>query len=281
MIQVGKYNTLKVIKEVSFGMYLGNDGEEILLPKRYVTPGLKVDDTIRVFVYHDNEQRLIATTDHPVGEVGDIVFMEVADVTPAGAFLKWGIMKDVFIPLSQTTTKMIKGEWHFVLLYIDEKTGRVTATEKIDKFLTNNDLTVAEGDAVDLVTFQKTDIGYKVIINSKHLGVLHFNEVFRELDKGERVKGFVKHIRPDNKIDVSMGVKGYEKVVDEETRLLNLLKENDGYLPYNDKSAPEAIYAFFGVSKKTFKMTVGALYKKRKIAITQTGIKLKEEANNQ
>ena len=171
-------------------------------------------------------------------------------------------------------SRMRPGGKYFVYLFIDEKTGRVTASEKIDRILSNNDLTVAIGDQVDMIVFQKTDIGYKTIINSKHLGVLHFNEVFRELEIGESIKGFVKFIRPDNKIDVALGTKGYEKVGGEEGRILELLQQNDGYLPYNDKSEPEAIYAYFGISKKTFKMTVGALYKKKLIELTQTGIKL-------
>lgn len=277
MVAVGKYNTLKVIKEVDFGMYLDGGKDEILLPKRYVPEGLKVDDDINVFVYHDNEGRLIATTATPVAVVDEIAMMEVADANPQGAFLKWGVMKDVFAPISQQEQRMKPGDKRLVRLYIDERTGRVTATEKIDKHISNYELTVKELDPVDLVVFQKTDIGYKVIINSMHMGLLHFNEIFKELEIGDKLKGFVKHIRPDNKIDVSPGVKGYTKVEGEEERILNLLKRNNGYLPYNDKSGPEDIYAFFGMSKKTFKMTLGALYKKRLITFTQTGTKLEEE----
>jgi predicted RNA-binding protein (virulence factor B family) len=276
MVKVGQYNTLEVVKEVDFGMYLDGGEDEILLPKRYIPNGLKVGDELTVFIYHDNEGRLIATTLHPVAVVGEIALMEVADVNPAGAFLKWGLMKDVFIPISQQEKRMQPGEKRLVRLFIDEKTGRVTATEKIDKYLSNYELTVAEREPVDLVVFQKTDIGYKVIINSKHLGVLHFNEVFKELEIGEKLKGFVKHIRPDNKIDVSPGAIGYTRVPDEENRVLELLRKNSGYLPYNDKSDPDAIHAYFGMSKKTFKMTLGALYKKRKIIFTQTGTKLEE-----
>lgn len=277
MIQVGKYNTLKVIKEVDFGIYLdGDNGEEILLPKRYVPDGLKVDDEITVFIYHDNDGRLIATNLTPVAIVGEIAMMEVADVNGAGAFLKWGLMKDVFCPISLQDKRMRSGDKRLVMLFIDEKTGRVTATEKIDKYLSNYELTVTDGEAVDLVVYQKTDIGYKVIINSKHMGVLHFNEVFKDLQIGEKLKGFVKHIRPDNKIDVSPGTKGYARIPSEEQKILNLLNENNGYLPYNDKSEPEAIYAFFGMSKKTFKMTLGAMYKKRLISFTQTGTKLEQ-----
>jgi len=276
MVNVGQYNTLKVVKEVDFGMYLDGGDIEILLPKRYVPEGLKPEDEIKVFIYHDNEGKLIATTANPYAVVGEIAMMEVSDVNASGAFLKWGIMKDVFVPISQQEKRMRPGDKRLVRLFIDERTGRVTATEKIDKYLSNYELTVKEHDAVDLVVFQRTDIGYKVIINSRHLGVLHYNEVFRELEIGEKVKGFVKHIRPDNKIDVSLGTKGYTRVPEEEEKILTLLRSNSGYLPYNDKSDPKDIYTFFGMSKKTFKMTLGALYKKRLVTFTQTGTKLED-----
>ena len=277
MVKVGEYNTLKVIKAVDFGMYLDGGSDEILLPKRYVPKNLKVDDEISVFVYHDNDGRLIATTDKPIATVGEIAMMEVADVNSAGAFVKWGIMKDVFVPISLQERKMRAGDKRLIRLFIDEQTGRVTGTEKIDKYLSNYELTVAEHEPVDLVVYQKTDIGYKVIVNSKHMGVLHFNEVFRELEVGEKLKGFVKHIRPDNKIDVSPGVKGYTKVQGEEEHILSYLRNNSGYMPFNDKSSPEDIHATFGMSKKTFKMTLGALYKKRLVSFTQTGTKLEDE----
>jgi predicted RNA-binding protein (virulence factor B family) len=276
MVNVGQYNTLKVVKQVDFGFYLDGGEEEILLPKRFVPAGLQPDDELTVFIYHDNDGRLIATTQQPIAVVGEIAMMEVADVNAAGAFLKWGIMKDVFIPIALQENRMKQGDKRLVMLFIDEKTGRVTATEKIDKYLSNYELTVQDNDAVDLVVFQKTDIGYKVIVNSKHMGVIHTNEVFRELQVGEKMKGFVKHVRPDKKLDISPGVKGYTRVPAEEEKILSLLKNNNGYLPYNDKSGPEDIYAFFGMSKKTFKMTLGALYKKRLVSFTQTGTKLEE-----
>ena len=279
MVKVGQYNTLNVVKEVDFGMYLDGDGEEILLPKRYVPEGLRPGDEITVFIYHDNDGRLIATTAKPYAAVGEIAMMEVADVNSAGAFLKWGIMKDVFVPISHQEKRMKQGDKRLVQLFIDQKTGRVTATEKIDKHLSNYELTIKDHEPVTLLVYQKTDIGYKVIINDKHLGVLHYNEVFRDLEIGEKVKGFVKHIRPDNKIDVSLGSKGYTKKPDEETKILSLLRDNSGYLPYNDKSDPKDIYSFFGMSKKVFKMTLGALYKKRMITFTQTGTKLEEETS--
>jgi predicted RNA-binding protein (virulence factor B family) len=274
MLQAGTYYILEVVKKVDFGVYLDGDGEEVLLPKRYVPEGIEPGDTIDVFVYHDSENRLIATTDKPLAVVGDFAMMEVVNITEHGAFLKWGIMKDVFIPISQTRSRMYVGDFYLVYLYIDEKSGRVTATEKFSHFLGNDELTVAENDAVEMLIHRKTEIGYEVIINNKNIGLLYFNEVFRELEIGERVKGFVKTIREDNKIDVALGEKGYQRVAGEEGKILDLLHENDGYLPYHDKSDPEEIYKFFGMSKKTFKMIIGALYKQKKIELTKTGIRL-------
>lgn len=278
MVQVGQYNTLRVVKMVDFGMYLdgGEDGE-ILLPKRFVPKDLQPDDEIEVFLYHDSDNRLIATTQKPLAVVNEIALLTVVSVSPQGAFLDWGLMKDVFLPLSQQTTRISVGGEYLVKLYIDERTGRIAATQRFERTLSNDELTVKEKDPVELTIYQKTDIGYKVIINNRHLGVLHYNEVFRELEYGAHEKGFIKTIREENKIDVSLGEAGYKKVETEAEKILRLLAENNGYLPYHDKSNPEEIYDYFGISKKVFKMTVGALYKQRKIELTQTGIKLIEQ----
>lgn len=276
MLQAGKYYTLKIVKFVEFGAYLDADGDEILLPKRYVPKEAKVDDEIEVFLYHDNESRLIATTDKPIAVAGEIALMKVVDKNKQGAFLEWGIMKDLFLPLSQQRSRINVDHHYIVYLYVDEMTGRMAATEKFEKYLSNDELIVKEKDAVDLLIWEKTDIGYKVIINNKHIGVLHFSDVFRELEYGEKLQGFIKTIRPDNKIDVMVGERGYKRVGGEAEQILQLLKDNNNYLPYNDKSDPQAIYDFFGISKKSFKMAVGALYKERKIELTQTGIKLVE-----
>ena len=276
MLTAGKHYTLKVMKKVDFGVYLDGDGDEILLPKRYVPAGLDVDDELEVFIYHDSENRLIATTDKPVATVGEFALMEVVTITEHGAFLKWGIMKDVFLPLSQQRSRIYEGESYLVYLYIDEQTGRVTATEKFSQFLDNEVLTVSENEPVDLLIYRKTELGYEVVINNKHIGLLYFNEVFRELEPGDREKGYVKTIREDNKIDVALGKKGYQRIAGEEGKILDLLHENNGYLPYHDKSDPEEIYEFFGMSKKAFKMAVGALYRQKKIELTKTGIKLTE-----
>jgi predicted RNA-binding protein (virulence factor B family) len=277
MIEVGKYNTLRVLKQVDFGFYLDADGEEVLLPKRFVPKGLKPDDELEVFLYHDSDNRLIATTQKPYGIVGDIVQLRCIGKTNQGAFLDWGLMKDLFMPTSQQVSRVFEGGEYVVMIYIDEMTGRVAATERINKFLSNDELTVKELDEVDLLILRESDLGFNVIINNKHLGLLHYNDVFKELVVGDKVKGFIKTIREDGKIDVALGERGYKRVESETDKILRLLKENDGYLPYHDKSAPEEIYEFFEMSKKTFKMATGALYKQRKISFTQTGIKLEED----
>ena len=277
MVRIGEYNDLKVIRVVDFGVYLDDEKEGILLPKRFVPEAIQTGDTLRVFLYHDSEDRVIATTLEPKGVVGDIVKLRAVDVTPQGAFLDWGLMKDIFVPKSQQLLRMIPGGEYLVKIYIDERTGRVAASEKIDQFLSNETLTVKEMDIVNLVIYRRTDIGYLVIINNKHTGVLHFNEVFRVIETGDKLEGFIKKISPDNKIDVVAGRPGYQRVEDETARILRLLKENNGYLPYHDKSDPDEIYSFFSMSKKTFKMTTGSLYKQRKIVFTKTGIKLAEE----
>jgi predicted RNA-binding protein (virulence factor B family) len=279
MVQVGNYNTLKAVKQVDFGFYLdGGDGEEILLPKRFVPEGLKEGDDIEVFIYHDSDNRLIATTQKPKGVVGDLVTLKVVSVTRQGAFMDWGLMKDIFVPLSQQVSRMFEGREYTVLIYLDEQTGRVAATERFNNKLDNEALTLSERDIVDLLVLRESDLGYVVAINSKYTGLMHFSDVFRELKPGAQLKGFIKKILPDNKIDVAPGVPGYQKVAGEEGKILQLLQENDGYLPYHDKSDPEEIYAFFGMSKKTFKMATGALYRQKKIEFTQTGIRLAEEA---
>ena len=276
MIKVGEYNQLKISREVDFGVYLDDGREGILLPKRFVPADANVGDVIKVFLYHDSDDRLIATTLEPKGKVGEIVRLKAVSVTHQGAFLDNGLMKDLFVPRSKQLTQMYPGEEYLVKIYIDERTGRMTATEKIEQYLTNDSITVKEMDMVNLTVLRRSEIGYVVIINHLHTGVLHFNEVFRDIRIGDSFNGFIKKISSDNKIDVVVGKPGYQKVEDEVQKIINLLEENNGYLPYNDKSDPDDIYSFFGMSKKTFKMTTGNLYKQRKIEFTKTGIKLVE-----
>lgn len=276
-VKVGQYNRLRVNRKVEFGFYLEDGSEGILLPKRFAPNQLNIDDEIEVFVYHDSDNRLIATTQKPKAVVGEIAKMKVVSVTKQGAFLDWGLMKDLFVPASKQVAGMRLGGEYLVMLYIDEMTGRVAATEKVENLMSNGALTVKEMEAVDLLVYRTSELGYVMIINNKHIGILHGNEVFQQLEIGDKVKGFIKKIRPDNKIDLILGKPGYTKVEDETAKVLRLLAENNGYLPYNDKSDPTDIYAFFGMSKKAFKMTTGNLYKQKKIQFTQTGIQLIEQ----
>lgn len=277
MVKIGEYNVMKVIKERPMGFFMDDGAEGILLPKRFVPQGTKIGDDLKVFLYHDSEDRPIATTQKPLAVLGDIVKLKVVSVTHQGAFLDWGLMKDLFIPKSKMKTFMITNGEYLVKIVMDEKTGRLAATEKLEPFLSNEALTVKEKDVVEVVVYRQTDIGYEVIINNIHKGILHNNEIYRNISIGDRFQGFIKNILPENKIDVAAGKPGYNRVEDETQKILRLLKENDGYLPYHDKSSPEDIYSFFEMSKKTFKMTTGNLYKQHKISFSKTGIQLLEE----
>ena len=279
MVNVGEYNMLRVIKEKPIGLFLDDSGIGILLPKRFVPPDIKIGNELKVFVYHDGEDRLIATTQKPLGSLGDIVKLKVVSTNIHGAFLDWGLMKDLFTPKSKQINFMRTGGEYIVKILKDEQTGRLFATEKIEPFLSNKELTVKEMETVDLLVYRKTNLGYVAIINNKHTGILHFNEVYRNIAAGDHFKGFIKNISAgkngdDYKINVAAGASGYDRVEDESAKVLRLLKENDGYLPYHDKSSPEDVYSFFAMSKKTFKMATGKLYKDKKIEFTQSGIKL-------
>ena len=273
-LQAGQYHLLPVQRKTDFGFYLDDGREGILLPKRFAPRNLRVGDELKVFVYHDSENRLIATTQTPKALVGDIALMEVVSVTQQGAFLDWGLMKDLFVPQSKQLGIMRKGGKYLVKLYIDEQTGRVAATEKIEALLNTMPCPLKELDVVDLVAYRESELGWVMIINYQFTGILHSSEIFTQIHKGDHFTGFIKKIRPDEKIDVVLGKPGFAKVEDETEKLVRLLKENNGYLPFNDKSTPESIYEYFGMSKKTFKMTTGHLYKQQIISFAKTGIQL-------
>jgi hypothetical protein len=275
---MGEFNVLKVIKAKDMGVFMDNGEEGILMPKRFVPTGTRIGDVLNVFLYHDSEGRPIATTQKPLGVLGDILKLRAVSVTPQGAFLDWGLMKDLFIPKSGMISFMRPMGEYLVKIVLDEQTGRIAATEKLERFLSNEVLTVKEKESVDLLIYRKTEIGYEVIINNRHKGILHNNEIYRPIEIGDRFPGFIKSILPENKIDVAAGKPGYQRVDDESEKILRLLKENNGYLPYHDKSSPEEIYDFFHISKKTFKMTTGNLYKQHKILFTKTGIQLVPDA---
>jgi len=276
MIQVGQFNSLIVQRIKDAGAYLDDGNEGILLPKRFVPNGTKIGDEINVFVYHDSENRLIATTLIPKAVVGDIALLRVVDISSHGAFVDWGLMKDLLVPKSKQISPMRLGGDYLVSLYIDAQTGRVAASQYIEQLFSNEEISVVEKEIVDLIVYRQTDLGYAMIINKKHIGLLHQNEVFMDINIGDKLQGFIKTIRPDNKIDVTIGKPGYQKTEDESSKIMRLLQEHDGYLHYHDKSEPEEIYSFFGMSKKTFKMTLGKLFKERKIELTKTGFRLIE-----
>ncbi len=273
MIQAGSYYKLPVVKKLDFGLYLdAQEAGEVLLPKRFVPEGLDVGDTVEVFLYHDNESRLIATTQQPKAVVGEIAVLTVKDIMHQGAFLDWGIMKDVFLPLSQQSRVLYKGMKIAVLLYLDTLTGRVAATEKFQHKIKENPIKLKENDVVNLLVTRKTELGFEVLIHQEHIGLIHYSDVFFDLQVGDRLKGYIKKVFEDNKIDVMPGERGYKKVESEAEKIIRLLEEHNGYLPYHDKSSPDEIYSFFGMSKKTFKMVLGNLYRAQKIVFTQTGI---------
>jgi hypothetical protein len=280
-IQVGQFNLLRVDRKVDFGYYMDDGEEGILLPKRFVPAGLQVGDTISVFVYHDSDNRLIATTQEPLAIVGDIAALKVVSITRQGAFMDWGLMKDLFVPVSQQLSTMRLGGKYLVKLYIDKQTGRVAATEKIDNQINNDILTVKEGDKVKIQVYRESEIGYVVIVNQVHQGLVYKNEVFTHLHIGQFIdEAFVKKVREDNKLDIGIGKVGVEKLGDDQSSIIKLLKSHNGFLPYHDKSSPEDIYAFFAMSKKAFKMNVGILYKSKLITIEEEGIRLVPEQPN-
>jgi len=275
MLNIGNYNTLRIIKILSFGAYLdGGEGKEILLPTRYVPDGAQVGDEVKVFIYHDNEGRLIATTLHPNAVVGEFAFMQVKSVNTMGAFLDWGLMKDLLVPYKEQKLTMREGKWYLVYVRLDHVTGRVMASARIEKFLNNIPPKYEFNQEVSLLVADDTEIGYKVIVNNLHWGMVYHNQVFQRLEKGEHLKGYVKEIREDDKLDISLTPLGYQKVDGIAQTILQALQMQNGFLPVHDKSDPEVIYSLFRCSKKAFKQAIGALYRQHRIALEPDGIRL-------
>ena len=277
MVEIGKYNTLKIVKDLDFGVYLdGGDDLEILLPARYVPRNVKPGDEVEVFIYHDNEGRIIATTAKPLAIVGEFQWMECKSVNDMGAFLEWGLMKDLLVPFREQKMPMREGKWYLVYVHLDHVTKRIVASARVDKFLDNVPPVYEFNQEVDLLVADETEIGYKVIINNLHWGLIYHNEIYRRLERGEHLKGYIKEVREDEKIDVSLTRLGYEKVEGIAGIILDALKVQKGFLPVHDKSPADEIYSLFGCSKKSFKQAIGALYKKKLISIEPTGIRLIE-----
>ena len=273
-LEIGKYNKLKVVKSVDFGLYLdGGEGIEILLPSRYVPQNVEIGNEIEVFIYKDNEERLIATTEHPYGIVGEFQYMKVKDISSAGAFLDWGIMKDLLVPYREQKTEMKAGHSYLVYIYLDFITKRITASARLDKFLDNTPPDFTKNQEVDLIIAGETDLGYKAVINNSHWGLLYQNQIFKTLSTGEKCKGYIKEVREDDKIDLSLYPAGYDKVDGIAKQIMDVLENKNGFIPVNDKSDAELIYSLFSCSKKSFKMAIGALYKKNIISIEKNGIR--------
>jgi predicted RNA-binding protein (virulence factor B family) len=274
MANIGKTNLLKVLRKVDHGLYL--DGEnlgDILIPKRYVPDNTEVGDELEVFLYTDSEDRLIATTEKPIAQVGEFAAMKVVHTNKFGAFLDWGLTKDLFVPFREQNAKMEEGRTYLVFVYLDLDTDRVAASAKLDQFLDETPPNFEAGQEVEIIIAQRTDLGYKVIIEGTHWGMIYSNEIFEPLRIGERKRAFIKKMRDDDKIDVSLQQSGYERIDGIAQSILQQLEEAGGSLPLNDKSDPDSIKEQFGISKKAFKKAIGALYKQRLIDINEQGIK--------
>ena len=276
MIEIGKYNELTILRHTSVGLYLGDEeGEDVLLPNKYCPEEYEIDDKIKVFVYLDYEERKVATNIIPKIHLGEFALLQVADVSAVGAFMDWGLEKDLLVPFKEQRAKMEEGRWYVVYMDVDDETERLYATNKLERRLQNHELSVAVGDEVDLMVYHKSELGYSVIIKGEHKGLVFNSDVHKELNIGEKLKGYIKNIREDNKVDVTLQAVGYDNFNDSNVGLVyNTLVENNGELALTDKSSPEAISLQFGISKKAFKKALGSLYKQRKVSIEASGIKL-------
>lgn len=276
MINLGEYNRLTILRDTEPGLFLGDDEEnEVLLPNRYVPELFEIGDEIDVFVYLDNEERPVATTDKPYITKGDFALLRCNEVTTFGAFLDWGLVKELFCPFKEQSFKMKAGGWYLVYCYLDEESERLVASSKTNRFLDNKELTVQQFDEVDLIVSHPSEIGMNVIVNKTHLGLIYKDDIFQDLSIGDRLKGIVKKVRHDNKLDIALGKIGYRTIEPNAEHILMELQDNSGFIPLHDKSEPEAIKEMLQMSKKNFKKAIGHLYKERQIEIKPDGIYLK------
>lgn len=275
MIKLGDYNILKVVRRVDFGLYLeGGPEGDILLPSRYVPEGAQPGDTMEVFIYLDNEERLVATTEEPKAKVGDFAYLNVAWVNQYGAFLDWGLMKDLFCPFREQKKRMREGESYIVHVHIDEESYRIMASAKVEHYLDNGRPEYNRGDEVDLLIWQKTELGFKVIVDNRFAGLIYDDQIFRLVHTGDRMKGYISTVRPDGKIDVTLQPVGRRQTEDFAVTLLEYLHANGGVCPLGDKSEAEDIKRMFQVSKKVYKRAVGDLYKRHLITVSPLEIRL-------
>lgn len=276
-VKLGEYNHMTVVKEVDFGMYLdGGDEGEILLPSRYVPEGCKPGDELDVFVYLDNQEKPVATTLEPKARVGDFAYLKVAWVNKYGAFLDWGLMKDLFCPFREQKMNMEIDKSYIVHVHVDKESYRIMASAKVEQYLNDDFPPYGEGDEVDLLIWKKTDLGYKVIIDNMYPGLVYKDQIFKKIHIGERMKGYIGTVREDGKIDVMLQPTGRRMTEELSETLYRYITEHDGVCRFTDKSSADDIYAEFKVSKKNFKKAVGDLYKRRMITIHEDCIKLKK-----
>ena len=274
MVNIGKINKLQILKEVSFGLYLDGGGVEILLPKRYVPKGYKIHDFLDVFIYIDSENRLIATTETPYAKVDECAYLKVVSVNNVGAFMDWGLMKDLLVPHNEQVQPLVEGKFYTVYVYLDHETDRIAGSVKLRNFLNETSVYYKEGQPVDLLICAQTDLGYRAVINNTHLGIIYENEVFQEISMGQKLKGYIKTIREDKKIDISLQRPAKEERDGLMINILDDLKQRGGTSDLTDKSPPDAIYRQFSVSKKNYKKALGRLYKQRLIKIDKKQISL-------
>jgi predicted RNA-binding protein (virulence factor B family) len=274
MIQVGEYNELEVVKELDFGIYLREGDVEILMPTKWVPKGTKIGDFLNVFIFRDSDDRLIATTVTPLAVAESFAYLEAKQVNDIGAFLDWGMDKDLFVPFREQQSRMEAGKSYIVFVYVDEETDRIIASSKLSRFIEREEIKIQEGDIVDLLIYSETDLGFNAIVNDLYSGLIYKNEIFEAIRIGDKMQGFVKRVREDNKIDLSLQKSGYELVDDVKWRILKLMKEEKGLLLLNDNSTPEEIKAKLQISKKAFKKAIGALYRERLVKLTDKGVEL-------
>jgi predicted RNA-binding protein (virulence factor B family) len=274
MIEIGKYNTLTVEKLVDFGIYLTDGTDSILLPKKWVLRDMLPGKEVEVFIYKDNEERPIATTLKPYATVGEFACLKVKDLNELGAFMDWGIEKDIFVPYREQATEMQAGRRYVVYIFVDSVTDRVVASSKLSKFINQDDIDVKELDEVEILVSKKTDLGYEAIINGKLKGLIYENEIFSPIQVGDIRSAFIKKIREDNKIDLSLQARDFGISDDAKTKILEVLEQRNGFLALNDESEPEDIKEQLHMSKKSFKKAIGGLFKDKKIRITEKGIEL-------
>ena len=281
MIKIGKDNVLKAVKKLDFGVYLdGGEQGEILLPRRYVPEELEVDDEIEVFIYRDSEDRLIATTERPFIEVGEFGLLKAVSVGRVGAFMDWGLMKDLLVPFREQRQPIEEGKSYIVYALLDSKSGRIFGSTKLDKFVGNKPPRYSEGDQVEVLAVQPTDLGYKVIVDNLHWGLIYKNDLFDPLRPGDRLPAYVKAVRDDGKIDITLREHGGERVFNLTDRITGYLEDHDGHMPYCDSSAPEDIKQVFQCSKKDFKKALGYLYKRGRVSLSPSGVSLVHKAGH-